>query len=154
MNPLLRRAFRVPLGLYRWHLGWLLDHRFLLLEHRGRRTGITRRTVLEVLHFDAERDEAVVISGFGPHADWYLNVQQDPNVIVEIGTRRFPATSRTLDEDEAVVVLADYERRNRYVGPVVRAVISRLVGWRYTGSEHERRTVVRMLPLVSVRMRR
>src|SRR5215469_3700219 len=38
----LRRLFRVPVYLYWWKCGWLLGHRFLLLNHTGRRTGLRR----------------------------------------------------------------------------------------------------------------
>ena len=146
MGPVLRRVFRAPLVLYRWHLGWILGRRFLLLEHRGRRTGAIRRTVLEVLRYDGH--EAVVIAGFGRSADWYRNVTHDPHVGVEIGMTRYEATARTLAEGEGAAVLADYESRHRYARGVTRWVISKLVGWRYDGTEEQRRTVARQLPIV------
>jgi len=40
-----RLAFRLPIYLYRLNLGWLLGHRFLMLVHRGRRSGLLRETV-------------------------------------------------------------------------------------------------------------
>ncbi len=53
-------GFTVPILLYRARLGWLLGHRFLLLTHRGWKTGKIRRTVLEVVHYDpTTRDSAV-----------------------------------------------------------------------------------------------
>ena len=39
----------------------------------------------------------------------------------------------------ASLMLADYERRNRWVAPLVRRVLSWLVGWRYDGSDGARR---------------
>jgi hypothetical protein len=44
----LRLAFRLPIYLYRLDLGRLLGHRFLLLVHQGRRSGLLRETALEV----------------------------------------------------------------------------------------------------------
>jgi hypothetical protein len=44
----LRLAFRLPIYLYRLDLGRLLGHRFLLLVHRGRESGLLRETALEV----------------------------------------------------------------------------------------------------------
>ena len=58
--------FRAPVYLYRWRLGWLLGHRLLLLTHIGRRTGLRRQTVLEVVEYRKEIPEAVVVNGFGP----------------------------------------------------------------------------------------
>jgi hypothetical protein len=40
---------RLPLRLYDLRLGCLLGHRFLVLTHRGRRSGRTYRTTLEVV---------------------------------------------------------------------------------------------------------
>jgi hypothetical protein len=48
-NRVLGYVLRLPSYLYRLRLGGLLGHRFLLLTHRGRKSGLTRRTPLEVL---------------------------------------------------------------------------------------------------------
>ena len=74
----LRRLFRVPVYLYRWKCGWLLGHRFLLLNHTGRRTGLPRHTVLEVLEYREDGPEAVVMSAFGPGASWLRNIGPYP----------------------------------------------------------------------------
>jgi deazaflavin-dependent oxidoreductase (nitroreductase family) len=98
----LRRIFRAPVYLYRWKCGWLLGHRFLLLIHVARRTGLRRFTVLEVVEYRKEGPEAVVISAFGPGADWRRNIEATPGAEVVIGSRRFPAAHRVLDPEEAV----------------------------------------------------
>jgi deazaflavin-dependent oxidoreductase (nitroreductase family) len=139
--------------LYRWRSGWLLGHRFLLLIHVGRRTGLRRRTVLEVVEYRKEGPEAVVISAFGRNADWFRNIAATPDPEVVIGSRRFTAACRVLDEGEAVQVFAGYERRNRFVAPIIRSVLSRLLGWRYDGSEEDRRRLVVQLPFVAFRPR-
>jgi deazaflavin-dependent oxidoreductase (nitroreductase family) len=150
-GPVLRSALRLPRYLYKWRLGWVLGHRFLLIIHTGRRTGALRETVVEVLHYDASSGEAVVMSGWGSRTDWFRNVAAAGNAEVVIGRRRFPVTRRVLDEDEAGRVLADYERRNRWIIPVVHKVLGALVGWTYDGSEQGRRSLVRHLPLVAFR---
>ncbi|MGI8493455.1 MAG: nitroreductase/quinone reductase family protein [Acidimicrobiales bacterium] len=75
LNPLFRRIARAPLLLYRWHLGWILGSRFLLLVHTGRRTAIPRQTVLEVMRFNRRTGEVVMMSGLGRRSDWYRNLQ-------------------------------------------------------------------------------
>lgn len=103
-------AFRAPIALYRAHLGFLLGHRFLMLEHVGRRSGIRRSTVLEVV---TETDEAVyVAAGWGSKADWLRNVRADPNVVVHLGSRRFASRASIVDMDEAGAVLAAYADRH------------------------------------------
>jgi deazaflavin-dependent oxidoreductase (nitroreductase family) len=148
-SPFAVRILKLPSALYRAGCGRLLGHRFLALTHRGRRTGRHYTTVLEVVRWRSELSEAVVVSGFGPHAQWYRNVLADGAEQVTIGRARFQPTVRVLDSEEATFVLADYERRNRLIAPVVRAVLSRLVGFRYDGSPDGRARVVAALPFVA-----
>src|SRR5215472_11028027 len=75
LNAALRCLLRAPAHLYLWKCGWLLGHRFLLLIHIGRRTGLTRHTVLEVLEYRREGPEAIVMSAFGPSVDWLRNIE-------------------------------------------------------------------------------
>ena len=58
-----------------------------------------------------------------------------------------------LDETEAVAVVADYERRNRWITLVIRRLLTTLLGWRYDGSETARHHLVRQLPIVAFRPR-
>ena len=151
MNSTLRRLFRAPAYLYRWQCGRLLGHRFLLLVQVGRRTGLTRHTVLEILEYRADGPEVVVMSAFGPKADWLRNIEATPIAEVVVGTLHFTADFRVLGSEEAVQVIAGYERRNRLVAPAVRLVLSRLLGWRYHGSDSDHRRLVAQLPLIAFR---
>lgn len=82
-----RALVRAPIWLYRLRLGFLLGHRILLLEHRGRRTGVPRYTVLEVI--DRPRPGSyVVAAGFGRRAQWCRNVLADPRVRISVGIHR------------------------------------------------------------------
>lgn len=147
----IRRALRAPVGLYAIGAGRLLGHRFLLLVHRGRRSGRLHRTVLEVVSWDGERGEAIVMSGFGDRSDWLLNVLAGGAEEIRIAASRFRPEVRRLEAEEAVEVIADYERRNRLATPVIHAVLSRLVGFTYDGSPQARERVARSLPLVAFR---
>ena len=144
----MRRLLRLPLHLYHWRLGWLLGHRFLLLQHTGRVTGLARETVLEVVRYDSQTAEATVMSGFGVTADWFRNLEAGGPTAVVIGRRRFRAAHHVLDQHAAVEALAEYEHRNRLVSPIVHVVLGRLLGWRYRGTETDRRRAVDQLPLV------
>jgi deazaflavin-dependent oxidoreductase (nitroreductase family) len=148
-GPLVARLLRLPSTVYRAGFGWVFGHRFLALSHRGRRTGRRYTTVLEVVRWRSELDEAVVVSGFGPLAQWYRNVLAGGADEIVIGRLRFRPSIRVLERAEAISVLADYERRNRLIAPVIRAVLSRLVGFRYDGSADGRAHVVETLPLVA-----
>jgi deazaflavin-dependent oxidoreductase (nitroreductase family) len=151
LNDALRRLFRSPVYLYRWKCGWLLGRRFLLLVHVGRRTGLRRHTILEVIEYRKEGPEAVVMSAFGRNADWLRNIEATPAPEVVIGSRCFAAAHRFLDEEEAVKVITGYEQRNRFIAPIIR--LSCLLGWRYHGSMSDRRRLVAQLPLIAFRRR-
>ncbi|MGE0257206.1 MAG: nitroreductase family deazaflavin-dependent oxidoreductase [Alphaproteobacteria bacterium] len=154
LAPFRRLLLRAPASLYRRGWGCLLGRRFLLLIHAGRRTGLRRETVLEIVEYREQGPEAVVVSGFGRDADWLRNIEARPDAEeVMIGRSRFAASHRVLAADEAVRVVAGYERRNRFVAPVVRFVLSRLLGWPYHGTESERRLLAAQLPLVAFRPR-
>ena len=146
-----RWLFRMPAFLYRWRLGWLLGHRFLLLIHLGRRTGLRRHTVLEVMEYRAEGPEAVVMSAFSRSADWLRNIEATPGPEVVIGSLHFVAAHRFFDQEEAMRVIIGYERRNWIIAPIIRMVLSRLAGWQYDGSGGARRRLVAQLPLIAFR---
>jgi deazaflavin-dependent oxidoreductase (nitroreductase family) len=109
---LLRLFLRAPIWLYRLRLGWLLGHRFLMLEHIGRRSGETRRTVLEVVDHDRRAGRYVVASAWGPVSDWYRNVRQTPQVTMWVAVERFPAIAKPMGFDQAVSALRSYAERN------------------------------------------
>jgi hypothetical protein len=105
--------------------------------------------VLEVVAWRPAAREAVVLSGVGQRSQWYRNVLAGQAVEVRVARLRFAPDVRPLGSEEAVGVLADYERRNRLAAPLVRAVLSKLAGFRYDGSEPARRRLVHTLPLVA-----
>ncbi len=146
---MLRRLLRAPVVLYDVGAGRLLGHRFLLLTHRGRHSGRSYRTMLEVVDWDPAGGEAIVMAGFGARSNWFLNVVAGGAEEIQIARTRFRPEVRRLDAEEAVRVVAGYERRNRIASPVVRAVLSRLAGFRYDGSSQARRKLAGILPLVA-----
>jgi hypothetical protein len=92
------------------------------------------------------------MSGWGRNADWYRNVRATPSSEVLIGRQHWSATCEVLDEQDALEVFANYEHRNRWVAPIVRRILSSLVGWSYDGSTESRRRLVGQLPIVRFRL--
>lgn len=62
----LHALLRIPILLYRVHMGWLLGHRFLLLTHVGRKSGTRHHTVLEVVCYASLSRTCIVASGWEP----------------------------------------------------------------------------------------
>ena len=151
MKHTLRPILDAPIYLYHGRLGWLLGRRFLLLTHVGRRTGRIHQTVLEVMEYRDESAEAVVMSGFGKQSNWLKNIEANQQAKILIGSDCFAANYRLLGEDEAACVVAGYMRKNRFMAPVIRWVLNKLVGWQYGDSQIDRRRLVAQLPLVAFR---
>ena len=72
----------------------------LLLTTTGRRSGEPRTVPLI---FAADGDHAVIVASKGgapDHPAWYLNLDQEPSVEVQIRGERFAATARTVEGAE------------------------------------------------------
>lgn len=139
----------MPIYLYRIGLGWLLGRRFLLLVHRGRKSGLLRETVLEVLLHDPDTRESVVLSAWGEKSDWYRNVAATPALEVRTGGQRYVPEQRFLAPQENHAVISDYGRRH----PLAFGAFARVFGYPLHGTEAARREVTRSLRLVAFRPR-
>ncbi|MBI2913794.1 MAG: nitroreductase family deazaflavin-dependent oxidoreductase [Chloroflexi bacterium] len=124
-GPLSRLLFRLPVWLYRAKMGWVLDGRFLLLAHVGRRTGRMRQAVLEVIDFDAEQSMYFVASAWGDKADWFRNIAIRPDVEITVGRRKMRALADILSPGESRRILREYGRRHR----IAAAALTRLFGY-------------------------
>jgi deazaflavin-dependent oxidoreductase (nitroreductase family) len=81
---------------YRWRNGAPI----LILTTTGRRSGEDR---LRPLIFGDDDGRYVVVASQGgapTHPDWYLNLDADPNVHVQIKGDRFAARARTAEGEE------------------------------------------------------
>ena len=66
----------------------------LLLTTRGRKSGLLRRTAL-IYGRDADAYVVVASQGGSPrHPSWYLNLEADPRVHVQVGPEEFDARAR------------------------------------------------------------
>lgn len=140
-----RAVLKAPTHLYRWHLGFLLGERFLLLTHRGRRSGRTYRTVVEVVEHDRTTGEYVVCSGTGPHADWYRNLRASPAEAVGVRNRSWTPRQRLLGPEEAARRFHDYELRH----PRTARRLLRTMGNGYDGTDAGRVAMMADMPMVA-----
>ncbi len=135
-----RLLVRLPIWLYHAHLGWLLGHRFLLLTHIGRKSGLPRRNVLEVLEYEKASRTHYVLAAWGEKSDWVRNVLKTPNVKIAAGFRRFDALATCLSPEEAERCILDYARKH----PIAIRVLPRLLGYRVDGTEEDFRALARL----------
>lgn len=147
-SRLLRAFFKAPGWLYRLRLGWLLGHRFILLTHRGRKSGRAYRTVLEVVCYDARRQESIACSGWGSRADWYRKIMTTPPIAVETGGYRYKDSSfRVLAPEENYPIVANYVGRL----PLFARPLAYRLGLDVRGSEDQRRAHSQGLLMVAFR---
>lgn len=145
-----RILFRAPLILYRLGLGPLLGGRFLLLHHVGRKSGLERQAVLEVVDDDRQSDTYFVASGFGRQSQWFKNVQVNPLVTIQVGPRRLEARAEVLDPQASAEKMVDYARRH----PAAATSLARVLGFDVDGSDEDYRRVARKhIPFVALHVR-
>ena len=140
----MRLLARLPVWLYRLRLGWLLGGRLLLLTHQGRHSGVTRRTVLEVIGHDDESDTYYVAAAWGERAQWLRNLQAKAETVVTVGRRRFRAVARIIPVEDAERVLGEYGERHR----IAQRALGRLFG---SSDPHE---LAGVLPIVALKVER
>lgn len=142
----LKLAFKVPTLLYRAGLGRLLGRRFLLLIHRGRKSGLERRVVLEVIEHEADAPAVAVLSGWGERSQWFRNLQASPPIAVQIGGDRWQSPRHEVLEPDRVADVVEGYRRDH---PLLMWSLDRFFGWPRNASEEERRRLARDLCVVA-----
>ncbi len=143
-----RLAFRLPIWLYKIHLGWLLGSRFMLVEHIGRKSGLPRKTVIEVVRFDKQNRIFYAASGWGEKSDWYQNVMKNPHVTIQSGRVNQQAVAERLSVEEAGEELVQYSRQH----PMAWRELAIFMGYKLDGSETEIRSVAQTLPIIAFRL--
>lgn len=79
---------------------WVRGAPTLLLTTVGRRSGTPRRTAL-IYGRDGENYLVVASHGGSPaHPAWYLNLEANPEVEIQVGAEKFTAHARTASTDE------------------------------------------------------
>jgi len=74
----------------------------LLLTTKGRKSGVLRRSALI---YGRDGDDVVIVASKGGdahHPAWYLNLEANPEVFVQIGSDKFSAVAHSADADERV----------------------------------------------------
>ena len=146
-GKILRFGLRLPIRLYRMRLGWLLGDRFLMLTHKGRKSGFLHETVIEVVGHDKETDTYYVVSGWGEKSDWYQNIRSSPVVTVDVGRRRFQAHVELIPLAKSIEIMEAYAHDHALAFSELSSLF--LGKHMESGREAARRLAVKM-PMVSI----
>lgn len=136
-----RFFFRMPVWMYQHEMGWLLGKRFVMICHKGRRSGLSRQAVVEVVRHDQDADSYIVAVGFGEKTDWYQNLLAKPDASIQVGRRKIDIHARQLTPEEGGEELLDYARRH----PALAKGLSRFMGIEVDGSDDDYRAAGEML---------
>ena len=104
INPprgFIRLLWRAPIWIYRTGFGWLMGNRYLLVNHIGRKSGLPRQAVLEVVDYDIDSGTYTIASGFGAKSDWYQNLLKTPETTIQVGQKKLAVTAVPLLPEEA-----------------------------------------------------
>jgi deazaflavin-dependent oxidoreductase (nitroreductase family) len=119
----------------------------LLVTTTGRRSGLPRVTPLL---YDEIDGIIYVGSVRGAKADWYQNLQANPNVEVTVGSRRIKGCAEAITDPLQVV---DFLEKRLKLHPILAAVVMRIEGLSSTPSREQlesyakRRTLVAIQPI-------
>jgi len=105
--------YRLTGGRFGARMGWI---DVALVETTGRRTGQPRRVPIACYPY---RDSVVVSasnSGKDNHPAWYLNMQANPEVRVQVGTECYSAIAEDVEESEREALWRKIVAMNRHQG--------------------------------------
>ncbi len=148
-KPLMSAFLRTPRLLYRTPLRALLGRYYVLIEHRGRKSGRAYRTVVDRLHTDRDTGEVFVTSAWGEKSDWFRNIRATPCLAIWIGRRRFEAIQRIVGLGEAYGI----HRKAKEERPLAVRFGLALVNYPLPKTDEDLRELARFMPVVGFRPR-
>ena len=111
----------------------MLGKRFLLLNHTGRKSGLSRKVVLEVVNYDAENNIYYVSSGFGSKSDWYRNILAQPENSIQVGNKTHKIAAKQLNIEESGALMKIYAKNY----PTAAKYIAKGIGYEVDGSDED-----------------
>jgi deazaflavin-dependent oxidoreductase (nitroreductase family) len=104
-----------PQFIYAIGLGPIYGRMVLLLTTTGRISGLPRITPLQYEEIDGK---IIIGSARGVHADWFKNIQSDPNVRVRVRSRDFAGIGEPVTDPARIAEFLDYrlKKNPRMIG--------------------------------------
>ena len=105
--------YKISGGRYGARMGWI---DVALVTTIGRKTGKSRTVPIACYPY---RDSVAVSasnSGMESHPAWYLNMQANPRVVVQLGQERFEATAEDVGANEREALWAEVVKINKHQG--------------------------------------
>ena len=147
---LLKLFFKTPVFLHKLGIVWWIEKftgaQWMLITTTGRKTGVPRQAIVDVMKYDKEADTYYIEAAYGARADWVRNIRAHPIFHGQVGRRRFEAHAVELTPDQGEEMLvAFYRSAPKYA----RAVMS--LGGLKVKDETELRQMARNLMLLAIK---
>ena len=101
----IKNVQRIHQRLYDSGRGWIVGWLILLLRHTGRKSGKQYATPLQYEKIDGAY---FIGAARGAKADWFRNIQANPQVQVSVGRRNFKALAEPVTDPEKVADFLAY----------------------------------------------
>ena len=101
----IKNVQRIHQRLYDSGKGWIVGWLILLLRHTGRKSGKQYATPLQYEKIDGAY---YLGAARGANADWFQNIQANPQVQVSVGRRNFKARAEPVTDPERVADFLAY----------------------------------------------
>ncbi len=124
----------------------MLGKRMLHLSHTGRKSGLPREVVLEVVRYWAASNTYVVASAWGEKADWHKNVKAAPEVWIKVGRLSTAAIATPLSTEDAECALLEYAADH----PTALRYLSSFMGFESPKKDDDVRKIGSQLPMVGL----
>jgi F420H(2)-dependent quinone reductase len=133
MNPLMNAFIALNIRFYRLSGGRVMGKMgaapILLLTTTGRKSGESRTVPVLYLKDDQSFVLVASLAGAPKHPAWYLNLEANPKVKLQVGSQRFDGAARRASAEEKARLwprlvamypqYADYQKRTTRDIPVV-----------------------------------
>jgi deazaflavin-dependent oxidoreductase (nitroreductase family) len=103
---------RLPSLIFRLGLGRVFGERLAKIEHRGRRTGLSRTVIVELCDGSVASGRLVYVAAYGGNAQWVKNLRAAPPIGIRVGGTRYDSPRcEFLDREATGEAIRAYWRR-------------------------------------------
>ena len=125
----------------------MMGGRFLLLTHTGRKTGLLRQAVIEVVSHDEATSTYYVAAAWRDRSDWYRNIKQNPTVSVQVRNQKFEVLAEQISASEGEGRLWDYAQKHPMA---FGELVTIMLGERLPADKETCRKAADSVPLISL----
>jgi deazaflavin-dependent oxidoreductase (nitroreductase family) len=97
-NAFRKWFFKSPVSMYRGPIGDVMSKRcIMMLTTIGRKSGLPRTNGVS---FMPVGDNYIIFAGWGVQSDWYKNLLANPEVTIQVGSKKIKATAKQVEDPE------------------------------------------------------